>query len=43
MRVCFSKDGFMFVVVILTVMVWEECLLHVELDFLVLNLQKQIR
>ncbi len=37
MTVCFSRDGFMFFVVILVVMVWEECLLHVELDFLVLK------
>jgi hypothetical protein len=30
----------MFVVVILAIMVWEECLLYVELDFLTLKLKK---
>jgi hypothetical protein len=30
---------FMFVVVNLVVNVWEECLLHVELDFLMLKLK----
>jgi hypothetical protein len=41
MIVCFFKNGFMFVVVILAIMVWEECLLYVELDFLMLKLKKK--